>query len=152
MTALKKYQKLECTGLWRSAPDAQRREVVVNFGEASLTMSDPATELALSHWSLPAVERLNPGEQPALYAPGEDSDETLEIEDGDMIAALGTVREALGSTRPRPGRLRGSVLGGLAVVLLCLGIFWLPGALVDHTAAWCLPRRAPKSGGWRWRT
>ncbi|EKX57056.1 hypothetical protein D516_1955 [Rhodobacter sp. AKP1] len=135
MTALKKYQKLECTGLWRSAPDAQRREVVVNFGEASLTMSDPATELALSHWSLPAVERLNPGEQPALYAPGEDSDETLEIEDGDMIAALGTVREALGSTRPRPGRLRGSVLGGLAVVLLCLGIFWLPGALVEHTAA-----------------
>src|SRR5690606_10694329 len=90
MTALTKYQKLECTGLWRDAPDAQRREVVVNFGEASLTMSDPRSELALSHWSLPAVERMNPGEMPALYAPGPEADETLELDDPDMIAALET--------------------------------------------------------------
>ncbi|MGP3699308.1 hypothetical protein [Rhodobacter sp. NSM] len=135
MTALKKYQKLECTGLWRSAPEAQRREVVVSFGEASLTMSDPRTELALSHWSLPAVERLNPGERPALYAPGADSDETLEIEDGDMIAALGTVQDALVWIKPHPGRLRTTVLAGASLVVLLLGLFWLPGALVEHTAA-----------------
>ncbi|AXQ92555.1 hypothetical protein LV780_01215 [Cereibacter azotoformans] len=135
MTALKKYQKLECTGLWRSAPGEQRREVVVNFGEASLIMSDPRTEQALSHWSLPAVERLNPGERPALYAPGADSDETLEIEDGDMIAALDTVHEALVSTRPHPGRLRTTILAGASALILTLGIFWLPGALVDHTVA-----------------
>lgn len=135
MTALKKYQKLECTGLWRSAPGDQRREVVVNFGEASLTMSDPRTELALSHWSLPAVERLNPGERPALYAPGADSDETLEIDDGDMIAALDTVQAALASALPHPGRLRTSILGGISAVVLLLGMFWVPGALVEHTAA-----------------
>jgi hypothetical protein len=41
MTALKKYQKLESSGLWRDAADAQRREVVVAFGEASLILSDP---------------------------------------------------------------------------------------------------------------
>ncbi|MCE6951795.1 hypothetical protein LAZ29_12735 [Cereibacter sphaeroides] len=135
MTALKKYQKLECTGLWRSAPGDQRREVVVNFGEASLTMSDPRTELALSHWSLPAVERLNPGERPALYAPGADSDETLELDDSDMIAALDTVQAALASALPHPGRLRNSVLGGLSAIVLLLGVFWMPGALVKHTAA-----------------
>ncbi len=135
MTALKKYQKLECTGLWRPAPEDQRREVLVNFGEASLTMADPRTELALSHWSLPAVERLNPGEMPALYAPGSDAAETLEIEDRDMIAALDTVRAALRSTRPRPGRLRNPVLGGLSVLVLLLGVFWMPGALVRHTAS-----------------
>lgn len=135
MTALTKYQKLECTGLWRDAPEAQRREVVVNFGEASLTMSDPRSELALSHWSLPAVERMNPGEMPALYAPGPEADETLELDDPDMIAALETVHEALVSALPRPGRLRNSVLGGLTVLVLGLGIFWMPGALVTHTAS-----------------
>ena len=61
MTALKKYQKLESPGLWRDAPEAQRREVVVAFGEASLVLSDPRTGSALSHWSLAAVHRLNPG-------------------------------------------------------------------------------------------
>mgnify|MGYP006205154343 CR=1 FL=1 len=71
-TALKKYQKLESSGLWREAPELQRREVVVAFGEASLTLSDPRTEAALSHWSLPAVERINPGELPALYAQNRD--------------------------------------------------------------------------------
>ena len=30
MTALTKYQKLECRGLWRDSPEAQRRDVVVN--------------------------------------------------------------------------------------------------------------------------
>ncbi len=135
MTALTKYQKLECTGLWRHAPDAQRREVVVSFGEASLTMSDPRTELALSHWSLPAVERLNPGELPALYAPGPDADETLELDDTDMIAALDTVHQALVSTQPHPGRLRNSIFGGITVLVLGLGIFWMPGALVTHTAS-----------------
>ena len=135
MTALKKYQKLECTGLWRSAPEDQRREVLVNFGEASLTMSDPGSELALSHWSLPAVERLNPGERPALYGPGADAEETLELDDSDMIAALDTVQWALRAALPRPGRLRTSALLGLGGTVLLVGLFWLPGALVRHTAA-----------------
>ncbi len=69
MTALKKYQKLESTGLWRESARGQRREVIVNFGEASLVLSDPRSENALSHWSLPAVERLNPGEMPATLRP-----------------------------------------------------------------------------------
>ena len=78
MTALKKYQRLESPGLWRDTPEAQRREVVVAFREATLVLSDPRTELALSHWSLPAILRLNAGSLPALYAPGPDGDETLE--------------------------------------------------------------------------
>lgn len=134
-TALKKYQKLESPGLWREAPELQRREVVVAFGEASLTLADPRTETALSHWSLPAVERLNPGEMPALYAPGPDALETLELDDTTMIAALETVRDALASERPKPGRLRGSLfLIGTSLVLL-LGMAFVPSAMVDHTAA-----------------
>ena len=31
MTALRKYQRLECGGLWRESPQDQRREVLVRF-------------------------------------------------------------------------------------------------------------------------
>lgn len=135
MTALKKYQKLECPGLWRDAPEAQRREVVVNFGETSLVLGDPRNDQALAHWSLPALERLNPGEVPALYSPAEDGYETLELEDPDMIAALETVRGALEAVKPHPGRLRNSILGGISLLVVGLGLFWLPGALVMHTVS-----------------
>ena len=135
MTALKKYQKLESPGLWRDAPEDQRRNVVVSFGEASLILSDPKTELAVSHWSLPAVERRNPGESPAVFAPGPDAHETLELDDPDMVAALETVQAALTTRRPRPGRLRGTLLTIATLSVLGVVVLWLPGALIKHTAA-----------------
>ena len=134
-TALTQFAKLEATGLWREAPELQRREVIVAFGESSLTISDPRSELALSHWSLPAVERLNPGEEPALYAPGEDALETLELDDPLMVEALERVRDALTSGQPKPGRLRNTLLfGASAVIALVMGAL-LPGALITHTAS-----------------
>ncbi len=135
MTALTKYQKLESSGLWRELPEAQRREVVVNLGDASLVLSDPRSETALTHWSLPAVRRLNPGTLPALYSPGEDAAETLELQDADMIAALDTVRAAIARAKPHPGRLRGAIVGSTATMALALAIFWLPGALIRNTAS-----------------
>ncbi len=136
MTALKKYQKLESPGLWRDAPEAQRREVTVAFGEASLVLSDPRTGSALSHWSLAAVHRLNPGSSPALYAPDAAAQaEMLEIDDATMIGAIEQVRGAIAQARARPGRLRGALLGGGALILGLLAVFWLPGALIEQTAA-----------------
>jgi hypothetical protein len=135
MTALKKYQKLECTGLWRESAQGQRREVIVELGETSLILSDPKREIALSHWSLPAVKRLNPGALPALFAPDLADGETLEIEDTYMIAALETVNAAIRAARPHSGRLRNSLLGAVAVGILAVGVFWLPDALVQHTAS-----------------
>lgn len=135
MTALKKYLKLESPGLWRDAPQDQRRNVVVSFGEASLVLSDPKTELALSHWSLPAVDRLNPGELPAVFAPGPDAHETLELDDPDMVAALEAVQAALAIRKPRPGRLRSTLLAASSLAILGLAVLWLPGALIEHTAA-----------------
>ncbi|NKX44575.1 hypothetical protein [Roseicyclus persicicus] len=134
MTALAQYSRLETTGLWREAPDAQRREVVVALGDATLMISTPA-EVALTHWSLPAVARLNPGRRPAIYAPGAEAEERLEIEDGDMIAAIETVRAAIERRRPHPGRLRlwiGAAVGALG---LGLAVFWLPDALTRQTVA-----------------
>jgi hypothetical protein len=133
MTALKKYQRLESRGLWRDTPDAQRREVVVSFGEASLILSDPRMDVALSHWSLPAVERANPGHLPAVYAPGPDAPETLELDDPEMIAALEKVHGALAFARARPGRVRLAVLLGSLAVVIGLTAWVGPGQLVDQT-------------------
>ncbi len=136
MTALKKYQKLESPGLWRDAPEAQRREVVVAFGDSTLVLSDPRTGSALSHWSLAAVHRLNPGRMPALYAPDAVAQaETLEVEDATMVGAIETVRSAIAHARARPGRLRGTLIGGGILAAVLLAVFWLPPALVAQTAA-----------------
>ncbi|MCV2865394.1 hypothetical protein [Defluviimonas sp. WL0075] len=134
MTALPEYQRLESTGLWRSAPEGQRREVLVVFGDATLVISDTRTMSALAHWSLPAIVRLNPGKRPALYAPGADAGEELEIGDDTMIAAIGKVHRLIEARRPHPGRLRQGLLAAFVAVLLALLLFWLPGALVAHTA------------------
>lgn len=135
MTALRKYQRLECGGLWRETPQDQRREVLVRFGDATLVLSDPKSGAAVSHWSLPAVERINKGQEPAIFAPGSDAAESLELDDPDMIAALGTVRQAVQAATAKPGRLRGVLLAGAAAAVVLAAVVWLPGALVSHTAS-----------------
>lgn len=133
MTALSQFDRLESPGLWRANEAAQRRDVIVTFGDASLVISD-TQERPLSHWSLAALTRQNPGVRPALYTPGGEATETLEIDDETMISAIETVRNAISRTRPRRGRLRLWLFGGSVAAILALGIFWLPGALVRHTA------------------
>lgn len=134
MTVLSKYQRLECPGIWHPAADAQRQDVFVSLGKASLIIKD-ANDTALAHWSLPAVERMNPGTRPALYRPGTDADELLEIADDTMIDAIRTVARALVRARARPGRVRRAVLGASLLAVAALGVWWLPDALTRHTAA-----------------
>lgn len=134
MTALKEFQRLECGGIWRSTPDAQRRDVIVAIGDATLVISDQKGS-ALSHWSLPAIERLNPGERPALFRPGPDAAETLELDDDTMIRGIGRVHAAILRRRPHPGRVRHFIVGGLVAIVAAFGIFWLPGAMIDYTAS-----------------
>ncbi len=145
-TALRKYQRLESSGLWRAATDTQRREVVVRMGEATLMLNDPRSEAVLGHWSLPAVCRLNPEKEPALYAPDHESGETLEITDPDMVAALDAVQRAVHAGRPRPGRLRGLLTGGAVLALLAVALVVLPRVLVSHTAAAVPPAKRAEIG------
>ncbi|NCU20608.1 hypothetical protein EOM89_07695 [Candidatus Falkowbacteria bacterium] len=135
MTALSEYQRLEAPGLWRDAPEARRQDVIVSFGDATLIISDARGVRALAHWSLPATIRLNPGRRPAIYAPSPDPGEELELDDDTMIAAIEKVHAVLEARRPHPGRLRTVLLGGALALVLGLGVFWMPGALIAHTAA-----------------
>ena len=105
MTALEQYDRLEATGLWRETKTSQNIEVLVSFGNASLILSD-FTGNPLTHWSLPAVTRLNKGKTPAIYSPNSYGIETLEIDDETMVIAIEQVRKTIKSRRPRKGRLR----------------------------------------------
>lgn len=145
MTALDEYQRLESTGVWRAAPAAQRRDVIVALGEATLVLTD-ARGHALAHWSLAALDRCNPGESPALYAPGADATEDLELTDAEMIAAIERVRRAVAKARPAPGRLRNRLgLAGLVAVVMA-GLVWMPDAVIRQAAAVAPPAARDEIG------
>ncbi|QQA43312.1 hypothetical protein [Pelagovum pacificum] len=145
MTALTQYARLESTGLWRPDPDSQRRDVIVAFGDATLVISDSQGR-ALTHWSLPAIERLNGHETPALYGPDLEGLETLEVAEPDMIAALDKIRRTIARSRPRPGRLRLFGVGLSIASVVALGVFWLPGAMVTQTLAVVPPAKRTEIG------
>lgn len=133
MTALKKYDRLEAPGVWCAAPDAQRVNVIVSLGEASLTISN-MSDTALTHWSLAAVHRINPGTRPARFSPSEDVFEELEMDDDTMIRGIERVRKAVEKRRRSPGRLRGWIAAGALSAMLVGGVLWLPDALRNYTA------------------
>ena len=146
MTALKDYERLESTALWREAEDRPAREVILSLGEATLTISD-GSGAPIGHWSLPAIERIDGGEgPPGRFRPGPNAPESLEISDELMIAALDRLRQAIERRRPRPGRLRIwaalLALGGFAALM----IFWLPGAMISHTASLVPPAERGQIG------
>ncbi len=134
MTALREYDRLESTGVWRESPEAQRRDVVVGFGRNTLVISD-VNGGPLSHWSLPAVVRLTKGAGPAEYAPDMSAAETLEISEPEMIEALDRVLRVIKSRRPRPGRLRILAFSSIVFAATWFGVFVMPAQVVSHTLA-----------------
>lgn len=146
-TALDKFQRLEGTGLWRETPEAQRREVIVSLGDATLVIKD-SNDRALTHWSLPAVRRMNPGQRPAIFYPDGDSSETLEVGDdhSEMIDAIEKLRKAVARPQRNSGRLRKSVLAVSTIGIAMLALFWLPNALANH-ALKVVPKVARQSIG-----
>mgnify|MGYP005996090867 FL=1 len=134
MTALKQYQRLEAAGLWRPAPDAQRREVIVSLGDATLTISEMSGR-ALAHWSLAAVVRPNKAQVPAIFHPDGDPGETLELpaDETTMIEAIDRLLRTIEKRRPKPGKLRILLISAAATAIVAGALFWLPGALVRHT-------------------
>ncbi|SFD93438.1 hypothetical protein [Roseivivax sediminis] len=148
MTALHEYQRLEATGLWRPERGAQRREVVVALGDATLTIKD-FNDRVLAHWSLAAVTRAGPrGQDPTLYHPDGDPGETLELAaaETDMIEALERILRAVDRRRPRPGKLRVWLSGGIAAALLVAAVIWLPGALLAYATDVVPPAKRAEIG------
>lgn len=133
MTALSDYQRLETSGIWRGAEQDQRRDVTVSLGNATLVIYDGAGR-ALAHWSLPALERLNPKDEPAIYSPGADTAETLEIAEPEMITAIERIRTAIARRRPHRGRLRQFFTLAFVAGMLGLAVYWVPGAMIRYAS------------------
>ena len=146
MTALRQYQRLEAGGVWRETKAAKPRDVVVSFGDATLVLTDPRTDMPVAHWSLPAVTRLNPGQMPAIYAPGLDDTEVLEIEDDLMISAIEKVHHVIEKHRPGSGKLRRGLMLVAALGMVVLGVTWVPSALVRHAADIAPPAQRAEIG------
>lgn len=134
MTALSKYQRLEASALWRDSISGQRRDVIVSLGDASLVITDK-NERPLTHWSLAAVQRANPGAMPAVFHPDGDPDETLELgeNEAEMVEAIEKLRQVIERRRPKPGRLRMISFLTILTVFAALMVFWMPGAVRDYT-------------------
>jgi hypothetical protein len=140
MTALAGYLVLEATGRYAESPDAPAREVVVKFGDASLTILTFA-DIPLAHWPLASLAQV--AGEGFVLAPDHDAPERLTIGDRDMIAAIRAVREGLAAPAP-PGRRRRSLRRiGLALVLLMAALALAAGvpALTDRIGA-AIPREA----------
>ncbi len=145
MTALDQYQRLEAPGIWREGADAQRIDVIVSFGDATLTISKDV-DTAVAHWSLAAIERLNPGERPALFAPALDDPELLELADAQMIEAIEKVRKSLVRAGPHPRRLRMALSASAVAIGLGLALFWLPGAMNTYASTVVPPAKRAEIG------
>jgi hypothetical protein len=132
-TALTRYQRLEAAGLWRADAGAQRIDVIVSVGEATLTITD-IRDRVQAHWSIAAIARANPGHRPAIYHPDGDPGETLELsaDEAEMIDAIETLRRAVARQRPRPGRLRLVGVAASVATVAALAVFWLPDVARDH--------------------
>lgn len=138
MTALVGYERLESGGIWKASPDAQRIDVAVSFGDATLVFKDQAGR-PLTHWSLPAIERLNPGQRPAQFSPDGTAAETLEIDDDVLIEAIEKVRKTLRKRQANPGRLRTVIALGLLVAMGAVIFLLLPDVIRRQTLAVVTP-------------
>ncbi len=134
MTVLAKYQRLESEGIWRFDENEQRRDIIVSIGKATITIS-AANGTALTHWSLPAIERLNPGAMPALYRPGPESSEELELSDDEMVKAVDRVLASLQRRQGSRPPLRRYGVPVLAAALIAAMVIWLPDAIIRYTAS-----------------
>lgn len=134
MTVLEKYQRLEAEGIWRPDPSEQRRDVIAAIGDATLTLSSPTGQI-LTHWSLPAIRKIQTTESSALYAPGRDVPETLEISDQTMIEAIDKVLKAINRKTTGKGGVRWFAILAMVVAALALFTIWLPKAAARYVAA-----------------
>ena len=87
MTALKKYARLESSGLWKESKNSGFIEVLISFGKTSLILSD-YKENPLTHWSLAAIKLGSRNQDEAIFCTGFDNEESLLIKDKHMIDSL----------------------------------------------------------------
>lgn len=126
MTALDQYQRLEAVALWRPTPDADPREVIVSFGNATLTLMN-MDEQPWAHWSLAAVQEIGSDAGGLVLTPDPDQAETLTLNDPDMIEAIRAISTG---TSQQPDAVRRIRL--LMPILLTIAVLIGIGLMARH--------------------
>lgn len=133
MTALPEYARLETTGLWADAPNAQRREVVVSFGDATLVLSDK-NDRPLAHWSLAALVTVHKSPAKTIYSPLDDGLETLEIDDATMNEAITKIKAKYRRGGATPGLVR-RLISSVVLLAFFAVLAWFPHALSNYATS-----------------
>ncbi|MEC9432815.1 MAG: M48 family metallopeptidase [Pseudomonadota bacterium] len=142
-TALERYALLESVGELHDGGAGRPQEVVVRFGEQSLTLMS-FDDMPVAHWALASLRRIA---QAAADAPRdvmvltpdpdrlEDADERLVIRDPQMIEAIEAVCQDL-DRRPSPARgaLRMGLWGAGALAVAAAALFWLAPLAAERLA------------------
>lgn len=102
MTAKEQFVRLESLGRWYQTPRDAGRDVVIHLGDTSVTLISK-NDVALAHWSIVGIRRLEVRGRPPRYGPDGGGPEFVEISDKTMVEALD--RELAPSREP-PGRTR----------------------------------------------
>ncbi|PZQ48973.1 MAG: hypothetical protein DI556_12535 [Rhodovulum sulfidophilum] len=99
--------RLSARAIWRETPEATPREVLVTLGERTLMFTD-AADRPLGHWARAGIRAVGAAGGATRYAILADQEETLEIHDQAMRAALDagarSFPPAQGAAAPRPAR------------------------------------------------
>ncbi len=133
MNPIKDFDRLEAMGLWREVGTRQRKEVVVSFGKSTLVLTD-INNNPLTHWSLASINHLGQSDRGSIFSADPTGEETLEIEDPTMIAAISKIRSTIDAARPHPGRLRAIFRWGSILIFALLVIFWAPSVVKNYAA------------------
>ncbi len=135
MTALKEYQRLEAIATLRNSEFPEGVEVILALGEATLGVMD-TKENALAHWSLAAIERINPGEMPAKYRPNGHSSEVIEVGEGEslFIEALAKISSHIIRKRKKPFKIRTVALPASVAAALIFCFVSAPSFIREYAA------------------
>ena len=87
MTVYPGFEVLECKGSWARGQESQSQEVIVQFGQESITIRS-GDETVLTHWSLYFIQEIDESHNGVTFSPDPDSGEWLMIRDPLMIGAL----------------------------------------------------------------
>lgn len=131
MSSKAKFLRLEAPGYWRQIVDKPGRHVVVHLGDTSITLISKSN-VALGHWSLHGIRRIDGGGIPAVYAVDAGETEVVEISDETMIDAIEQWQQAEAAA---PQQFKLPVRGIVAALLVLSAV---------AAAAYFVPREGPR--------
>lgn len=152
MTALDRYALLEAEAVYFDGRSARPHEVIVRFGESTLTLLTFDDE-PVNHWALASLRLIDAptpeGEQEVLrLSPGHDGEERLTLSDPEMIAALRQVCPDLEAPAAPPSRTarKAAIWGVAAIAAIALAVFALAPIAAQQLALRLPQDRAERLG------